>query len=418
MYLIYRIVLFLALLISWPYLVLRALIGSHGLKERLGIWDFMPDGRKTIWFHAASMGELKVIATILPKLNEIVPDIRIVITTVTKTGKDRAGKFTLPVEAYYLPIDLKSVVRRVNRKIKPALLVLAETELWPVLIRQSKQDGVIIAVVNGRISTKSFRLYKMFKSLFSPVLRSVDLLMAQTESDSKRFIELGALPANISVFGNTKFDQALIQDIKPSAKELVDFLQEEDKFAFIAGSVRAGEIKEIVETVGYIQRDANNIKTVIAPRHMKDLKLVERSLKSFNMDYIKRTDLQKAGDLDNPVLVLDTMGELGGLYRFADLAFVGGSLEPLGGHDPLEPASVGCMVCFGPYMDNSRMFADFLVRSGGAVYVKNARELSHLVKEIATDKKLAKDMGEKARQAVIAGSGVSQKIAEKLAEFI
>lgn len=418
MYLIYRIALFLALLLSWPYLVLRAIIAGHGLKERLGIWDFVPDGRKTVWFHAASMGELKVVTTIIPKLNEIAPDIRTVITTVTKTGKDMASKLTLPVEAYYLPLDLKSIINRVNRKIKPALLVLVETELWPVLIRQLKQRGVKIAIVNGRISNKSVRLYEMFKPLFSSVLQKVDFIMAQTESDSKRFIELGAVPANVDVYGNIKFDQALVRNVKPPGKELVNFLTEGDKFVFIAGSVRAGEIRELVEAVGDIKRETNNVKTIIAPRHMKDLKLVEKNLKSFNLNYVKRTDLPKVKDFDNPILVLDTMGELGGLYRFANLAFVGGSLKPLGGHDPLEPASSGCVVCFGPYMDNSRMFADMLVDSGGAVCIKNGKELAYLIKRLATKRMLVDEMAEKARQAFVSGSGVSQKIAEKLAEFI
>jgi len=418
LYLIYRIVFLLALLISWPYLVLRALIGGHGLKERLGIWDFVPDGRKTIWFHAASMGELKVIATILPRLNEIIPDIRIVITTITKTGKKMAGKLFPSADIYYLPLDTIFAVNMVKRKIRPVLLVLVETEIWPVLIKQLKKKGVKIVIVNGRISRESFRFYKIFKFLFSSVLQSVDLLMAQTDSDCKRFIELGALPSSVGVHGNTKFDQALIRDIKPSAKELVDFINEEDKFVFIAGSVRAGEIMEVIKAIYDIRRDINNIKTIIAPRHMKDSKLVEKSLKSFNISYIKRTGLQRAGDIENPVLVLDTMGELGGLYRFADLAFVGGSFEPLGGHDPLEPASAGCMVCFGPYMDNSRVFADLLVQSGGAVYVKNGRELAHLVKEVSADKKIAEVMGEKARQTVVSGSGISKRIAQKLVELI
>ncbi len=416
MFIIYQIIVFTGLLLASPYLILRAVIGEHGLKERLGLWDFKPDDRKTIWFHAASMGELKTITTILPELFEHDPRLRIIITTVTKTGKARALKLPYPVEAFYLPIDLKPAIDHVLKKVKPSVLVLVETELWPALIRQMHRAGTKIVVANGRISNKSFKFYEFFIAIFSPVIRQLNYIMVQTKKDAEKYIRLGAIPQNVAVYGNTKFDLVLVQDKRPPAKELENYLSIKDCFIFIAGSVRPGEIRSVVEAVSICSRKTDNLKTIIAPRHLKDLKDLEKNLRLSSLKYIKRTDLPKGTRSDVPILVLDTMGELGGLYRFADLAFVGGSLVDVGGHDPLEPASAGTAVCFGPHMDNCRMFADILVDSGGSFYVKNSAELSVLIDKLASDKTLARQLGEKSHQAVLSHSGVSQKIAERLLE--
>jgi len=418
LFIIYQIIIAIGLIVASPYLLLRAIIGGHGLKERLGLWDFQPDGRQVVWFHAASMGELKIISTILPEFQKLAPDIRVIITTVTKTGKAKASKLPFPVEAFYLPIDIKFAVKKVVKKIHPVLFVLAETELWPALIYQVSKSGCKIAIVNGRISSRSFRFYQPALPLTLSMLQKIDYIMTQTDSDAERFLMLGARPSAVAVYGNTKFDQVLTAERKPPAVELKEYLGADNQFVFIAGSVRAGEIHIVIDALAIVLKSISNFSVVLAPRHLKDLNKLETAVKLAELSYIKRSHFPGNPSANKPVLILDTMGELGGLYSFADLAFVGGSLVKIGGHDPLEPASAGCAVCFGPHMDNSRQFADMLVASGGAVYVKNSADLSNLIKMLIDDKARAKLIGEKARQAVLSHTGVSKKIAVKLVEYL
>ncbi len=413
----YQIVLLSILIIGGPYLLIRAIIGGHGLKERLGFWKFIADDRKTVWFHAASMGELKVINSILPQLLIKNPDLRIAISTITKTGKTEAVKLFHPIEVFYLPLDLQCCVNRVIRKVKPSLLILVETEIWPILIRQTALANAKIVIVNARLSRKSFRFYRLFKSFISSVLDKIEFIMTQTEKDSTRFIHLGAGPQKVEIYGNTKFDQVLIENAKPPAQELVNFLNHDDKFVFIAGSVRPGEYEAVLTAVKAALMENIKLKAVIAPRHMKDIFQLETTLKTFGLSYVKRSDLPGKKSNES-VLIIDTMGELRGLYSYANLAFVGGSLVKIGGHDPLEPASAGCMVCFGPYMENTRLFADILVEAGGAAYINDSDELSGLIIKLAKEPDMAGQLGEIARQTVSAHAGASAKTARKLAEFV
>ncbi|MCP4583978.1 MAG: hypothetical protein GY839_20395 [candidate division Zixibacteria bacterium] len=417
MYLAYQILFIVFLIITGPYLVIRAIAGGHGVKQRLGFWNFTPDDRKTVWFHAASMGELKVISCILPELLTSNPDLRIIITTITKTGKTKAEQLFDPIEVYYLPLDLKCCVNRVLRTVKPSMLVLVETELWPILIRQASRHNVKIATVNARISHKSYRFYKLTKALFSSALRNIELIIAQTDDDASRFKKLGAKPDLVVTYGNIKFDQVLDKNPRPPAKVIKDFLNHDGRFVFIAGSIRTGEFQSVLKAITKALKSNVELKVVIAPRHMKDIGLLETCLKSFSLGYIKRSELP-AAESRAAVMILDTMGELGGLYSYANLAFVGGSLIKIGGHDPLEPASAGCMVCFGPHMDNSLMFANLLVDSGGATYIKNSDELLSLIMKLAGDNNLSSTMGRKAYQAVLDHSGVSARTARKLLELI
>lgn len=418
MFVIYQILLAIGLVLASPYLLFRALVGKHGLRERLGFWNFVPDGRKTVWFHSASVGELKIISTILPELQKMAPELRFVITSVTKTGRENARKLNLAAEHYYLPIDFKLAVDRVIARVKPELLVIVETELWPALIRRAHHAGARVVIANGRISKKSFQLYELAFPLIAPVLEMVDFVMAQTKDDATKYTMLGIWPTKVAVYGNAKFDQIADSNHGSLAPELAEFVSGDEHFIFVAGSVRAQEFGEITESVRLASSKIERLKVVLAPRHLKDLGDLEFSLQAAELSYRRRTSLGTGPGVNQAVLVLDTMGELSQLYRHADLAFVGGSLAKIGGHDPLEPASVGCAVCFGPHMDNSRQFADLLVQAGGAVYVKNGRELAELIQRLAADPSQVESLAGKAKQSVLSHVGVSRRIAEKLVSLI
>jgi 3-deoxy-D-manno-octulosonic-acid transferase len=416
-YLAYQAFLFLLLLIASPYLLARTIFGGHGFRERLGFWRFVSDERKVAWFHAASMGELKVISSILPELLKINPDLRMVISTITKTGHEKASKLFAPIEVFYLPLDLRSCVKRALDKVKPSLLVLVETEIWPMLIDQADRANVKIAVVNGRISEKSFRLYKIFGKLFSSTLHKVDYVLGQTEDNRQRFINLGMNPSKVADYGNIKFDQVLDRSANSLPQELANHLSRQDRFVFVAGSIWPKEFGPVIESIKTIMNINPQFIAILAPRHLKNLKRLEETLQFGNVSYFKRSQIEK-GTAGAGVIILDTMGELSSLYHYADLAFVGGSFVNVGGHDPLEPASAGCLVCFGPNMQNSRMFADIIVKAGGAFYLNDGDELAELLKKLIENKALATELGGKARQAVLDHAGVSRQIAGKLAEYI
>jgi len=415
-YLVYQILLTLALIITSPYFFIIALLEKHGIRERLGDWAFKSDDRKVIWFHAASMGELKAISSVLPELTKAKPELRVVISTMTKTGKTRARKLFDPIEIYYIPIDLKFFVRRVIKRVRPSVLVLVETEIWPVLIAETSRADVKLAVINARISHKSLKLYRILGVLFKPVVEKFDIVMTQTEKYSKRFIALGARPENVAAMGNMKFDQILDFSSVGLSPELDRVLNRHDKFVFIAGSIWPNEFEKMIQAVKKARDTHPELIAVLAPRHMKNLPKLEEALSAQGISYIKRSSLSDK-ITDANILILDTMGELSSLYRYADLAFVGGSLVKIGGHDPLEPASSGCPTCFGPHMENSQIFVDILLNSGGAFYINDELELEKLIKKMLSDKSLAKELGRKAEQTVLDHSGVSGDIARKLAEL-
>lgn len=417
MYLAYQVLVIVLLIITGPYILLRGIFGGHGIKERLGFWKFIRDDRQTIWFHAASMGELKAINSILPELLKITPEVRVIITTITKTGKTEALRLFKPVEVFYLPIDLSCCISRAIRKVKPSLLILVETELWPVMISRSHQAGVKMAVINARLSLKSFKFYKLFRSFFASIVGKIDFIMAQTDDHANRFMALGADKERVSVYGNIKVDQVLNQNPKPPAPELLDFLNHDDKFIFIAGSIWPGEFDVVITAIRKLPGSRSHARIILAPRHLSNLSKLEEALRLSNVGFVKRSRLLEDKTEGN-VMILDSMGELGGLYRYANLAFVGGSLVKIGGHDPLEPASSACPVCFGPHMENSKSFVEILIKAGGAFYISDAGSLASLMMELADNPEKAKTIGQKAYRAVLSHAGVSRNIARKLAEFL
>jgi 3-deoxy-D-manno-octulosonic-acid transferase len=254
--------------------------------------------------------------------------------------------------------------------------------------------------------------------MISTIMKRVDYIMAQTDADADRFMRLGAKPLSVAVYGNAKFDQVPTNNGKAPAEELARYFSGIKDFIFVAGSIRGGEIGSVIKAVKKALERAPDLHIVLALRHMKELPKLEMALQTRGLSYVKRSEIGGKTVRSHSVMVLDTMGELGSLYHYADLAFVGGSLVKIGGHDPLEPAAAGCAVCFGRHMENSRMFADILVQANGALYVNSGNDLNRLIVGLASDKSRAEIMGEKARQAVLSHSGVSAKAAQKLVELL
>jgi 3-deoxy-D-manno-octulosonic-acid transferase len=425
MYTLYNLLLNLAFIIAFPYLFLRAAWGKHGVLERMGrlSWQKIEKLRnqKVIWFHAASVGEVKALSVIIPQVRRNHPEYELVVSTLTKTGKADAEK-TLKGKGmvFFVPVDLKRFVRRALRRIKPVALILVETELWPNLIREAKKSGCFVGLVNGRISQRSLRKYQLVKSLFAKTLGHLDLLCLQSEEYKERMMMLGADEAKIVITGNLKFDRLLLADGCQDADRIRKSLHiSQDQRVLVAGSTREGEEQILLPVFKRLKQQYSDLIFVLAPRHLNRLSQVEGILSDEGLDFVRRTQLGELASKHTQVgesalnhktlILLDTMGELSKIYCLADVAFVGGSLVPVGGHNLLEPAIYGVPVLFGQHVENFKEEAKILVESGGGIQVKNQEELQLSLTSLLSDDQLRKRLGQRAREAIERKTGVAKK---------
>ena len=376
--------------------------------------------KNVIWLHAASVGEIKALSTIIPQLKKINPEYSLIVSVVTESGKKEAerilsaGSIGKEVEfVFHAPIDLKRFVKRALSCVNPCALILIETELWPNLIREAKIRDCSVILINGRISGKSFSKYLLLKSLFSETLSYVDLFCMQSGEDAERVRKLGAESFKIKVLGNLKFDRIITQiseiDKNMLKKKLsIPF----DLKVLVGGSTRKGEDEILVRVFKRLKKDHRNLLLLLAPRHLDRMKKIEKMLCHQKLDFVRRSELDGKPPLSNQrVILLDTMGELASIYAIADIAFVGGSMVPIGGHNLLEPADCGVGVIFGPYVDHFKTAADLLIQSGGGIKIRNEEELYARLSDLLKDEDKRKEMGISAKEAIRKQSGVSQKTA-------
>jgi 3-deoxy-D-manno-octulosonic-acid transferase len=424
MYTLYNLLLNLAFIIAFPYLFLRAAWGKHGVLERMGRLSGQKieklRGQKVIWFHAASVGEVKALSVIIPQVRRNHPEYELVISTLTKTGQADAEK-TLKGKGmvFFVPVDLKRFVRRTIRRIKPLALILVETELWPNLIREAKKSGCLVGLVNGRISERSLRRYRIVRSLFAETLGYLDLLCVQSEEYKQRMLLLGAVESRIVITGNLKFDRLLLGDGSRDVSQIRKSLHiRSDQRVMVAGSTREGEEQILLPVFKRLKQQYPNLIFVLAPRHLNRLSQIEGILSVHGLNFVRRTQLDEsaskhaegASPLNHKSLILlDTMGELSKIYCLADVAFVGGSLVPVGGHNLLEPAICGVPVLFGPRVDNFKEEAKILMESGGGIQVDNQEGLQRELTNLLSDDEKRKRLGQKAREAIERKTGVAKK---------
>jgi 3-deoxy-D-manno-octulosonic-acid transferase len=415
MYFVYTLFYSLIFILIFPYLILRGLFGRHGVLERLGKISLPQKlSRPLIWFHAASVGEVKALATILPKLKKLKTDSSIAVSVVTKTGKKQARE-SLPQAdlIFYFPLDFPFILRKVLRKLNPALLVLVETELWPNLIRESKEYGCKLSLINGRLSQKSFKRYHRVKSFSRLVLSYFDQFLIQSSEDAKRFRELGADESKTEIIGNLKFDRTILgingYD-KFYLRKSLGLLKEEK--LIIAGSTHPEEERIILSAFKRLREEHKELVLLLAPRHLSRLGEIEELLSGYHLSYIKKSSIRE--DKEAEIILLDTMGELEKLYSIGELAFVGGSLIPVGGHNILEPASYGIPVLFGTHIENFKSASELLLKSGGGIMIKDEEELYQKVSLLLKDDILRKELGKKAKEALSSQSGISDKTVQLL----
>jgi len=370
MYLLYSL-----LLVTWGILLIPVFLYRAwryhkrlpGLSQRLGRLpdSLKSDGRPTIWFHACSVGETLSLQPLVRNLRENFPEARFVFSTITQTGQAIAMQHFAAYGAgnvFYFPIDLASVTGRVLKWIRPTMIVIIDTEIWPNLIHQANRRGIPVVLANGRISAASFRYYRCARILLGRVFREYTLLMMQSAEDARRIAGTGAPPQKIIVTGNIKFDKSLIEEgaNKNTAGDLDGFCSDQSNSPLIvAGSTHGGEEEILLEALQRVRAipELSGTRLLLAPRHPERFAEVAGLIlqKGFNL---RRRTTNSGKGTNAEVLLLDTLGELAAAYRFATVSFVGGTLIRHGGHSIMEPALYSRPIVTGPSMENFRGVVD------------------------------------------------------------
>ncbi len=412
------------LVFATPYFLARAFMNRRFQRALIQRMGFLPTStmKRPIWVHAASVGEVFCTVPLLKRIRKEFAHCEIVLTTMTSTGNE-AAKSRIPEanQVFFFPFDHPLVLRRAIEKIQPSLVLVAETELWPNFLRACGKKGIPVVLFNGRISEKSFRRYLLLKPFFKRCLQSISLFLMQAEEDRLRLIQIGSVPERTKVTGNLKFDQSL----SPVALEAVARMSEffpplKKETILIAGSTRPGEEEILLNLFKDLREIIPHLVLILAPRHLERLDEVERILKRESIPWMRRTSLQKdqKGKDRPPVMLLDTMGELMGLYSIGTVVFIGGSLVPVGGHNPLEPLFFKKCTLFGPYMFHFSEISSRLVEAGGAVQVENAKDLSSQLKQFLVDEKARNQVGEKGYQFLQRHQGATDRTFEEIRPFL
>jgi 3-deoxy-D-manno-octulosonic-acid transferase len=420
---IYNALLVLGLLLTSPWWILQMLRqGKYraGLLERLGSVPSRlktpPDGRKTLWIHAVSVGETVAAAGLIERLqgNE---RLRVVISTTTQTGQKLARERFGAENVFYFPLDLSFSIRRYLDALQPAAVVLLETEFWPNFLHRLSQRGIPVLTVNARISDRSLPRYLRFGWLFRPVLAGVACFAAQSKLDAERLRQIGAPPENVTVAGNLKFDAAPPAEGVAIVERLRTALSGRGP-AIVAGSTVEGEEPAVIEAFAKVRQEFPAAVLLLAPRHKERFEEVARLLEGSGMPFFRRSRLAEETPISLPsgsVLLLDSLGELASLYSLGTLAIVGGGFARRGGHNILEPASFGVATLSGPHSENFRDIFTLFVREK-AVAIAPMEKMGKALLELLRDEAGRRAMGERARQLVLAQRGATERTARLIEE--
>ena len=397
------------LLFSIPF-VFFYLLKKGGVKERLGF--ILPGKKRGIWIHAVSVGEVKAAEPVIKLLRKNLPETPIFLSTVTSTGREVARKSLGKWVDYlfYFPLDFPFSVIKVIFSLRPRLIILMETELWPNLLYFSHYFSVPIILANGRLSPASFRNYSRFSFFLKPFLAYFSSILVQTERDKKGFLKLGFPGQLLKVVGNTKFDHYSLPS--PSGKDSLPASSPPDVYPVIcAGSTHPPEEKLILRIFRKVKEEYPGAKLILAPRHPERVKEVEKLIPA-SFSYVLRTEMSSR-EWSETILILNTVGELQNFYSLADVAIMGGTFVPVGGHNPLEPLFHRVPVIFGPHVFNfSEIFS--LIEGRGGIKVDNEEELEKVLLAWLRKRNDLEREGEKGYHLIAKNRGASERIWEEV----
>jgi 3-deoxy-D-manno-octulosonic-acid transferase len=417
----YNVALLVALAATAPWWLWK-MATTH--KYREGLWERLgrvPDrlranGQPAIWLHAVSVGEVLAVSRLVGELEQALPGYRLLISTTTRTGQDLARKRFGAERVFYFPLDLPWAVEWYLWAIRPRMLVLAETEFWPNLLDECFRRRVPVAVVNARISDRSWPRYRHLRWLWRGFLRRLVRVLAQSETDAERLRALGCRPERVTVAGNLKFDVRAAEET-----EIVRQLRAASAGLrlVVAGSTLEGEEAALLEAWPQVLDAEPQLAMVLAPRHPERFGAVAELLESAKVVWRRRSEWDSARQPLAPgeIVLLDTIGELASVYSLASVAFVGGSLVPAGGHNPLEPAQFGVPIIIGPHYANFRAITyDLLAHE--ALRILGRESVAAAMVELLQDHAAAKVMGARARQVFDEQAGATERCVAALRELL
>jgi len=417
----YNLALLAVLVAATPWWLWRMVTTQkyrEGLLERIGRVRFLKGqgDRPLIWVHAVSVGEVLAVSRLVGELDAACSGHQLVISTTTRTGQALARERFGANRVFYCPLDLPWAVRAYLNALKPRLLILAETEFWPNLLSGCFRRGIPVAVVNARISDRSWPRYRRLRWLWKPFLMRLSRVLAQSETDAERLKAIGCLPERVSVAGNLKFDvRAVVEaDATRQLKSLAADLR-----LGVAGSTLEGEEAALLEAWPRLLEADPQLAMVVAPRHPERFGAVAALLDQSGFKWVRRSEWtgKPAAELKpfggGEIVLLDTIGELASVYSLASLAFVGGSLIPVGGHNPLEPAQFGVPIVMGPHYANFRAITDDL-RAHDAIRIAEKAMLAKALVDLLWDRMAATAMGARARQVFEQQAGATARCVEAI----
>ena len=411
MILLYRLLTYVLYVLLYPLARWRAARGDEVWRGRLGL--DLPSKPVDLWMHAASVGEIRVIGNLIAFLIKGKPDIRVHVTAVTRTGVETA-RSVLPrrVSVAVLPLDVLPLFGRVMDQLQPKMIIVAETEIWPNLIGAAALKAIPIVLVNGRMSENSQGKYRFMARSLKQLLSQYEHFFFKSEADRDRFLSFGLDAAKGVVAGDMKFDAPMAM----KSKEWVEGIRAElgvsmEQFLVVAGSTRPGEEDVLLAGFDELRKQYPQLRLVLAPRHLERLDELRRLVEETRIPYCFYGD----GRVCEAVSLVDRMGLLNDLYLAADLAFVGGTLVNIGGHNILEPVWARTPVLFGPYLDNVADAAEYIVANNYGARVKDDAELKQMISDVVEKRRefAEKEESDSGRSATaLAGSYILKRLAD------
>lgn len=419
MYWIYSALLAVAMVVTLPFWLWQmARQGKYraGLRERLGKVPerlALQDRRPCIWVHAVSVGEVIAVTRLVESMGARFPQHRVVVSTVTDTGQKLARARFGGENVFYLPLDFVFAIRPYCDRLRPQLVVIAETEFWPNFLHSARTSGARVAVVNARISDRSFRGYRRVRGLLRKVLINVDLFLTQTEQDRERLEAIGALAERVRVAGNLKFDAAL-----PESPPLVARLRAAlaGGPVLVCGSTVEGEEPLLLRAFENVRASYPQSVMILAPRHPERFAEVAHLLEHMGVPFWRRS-LWNGEPCGGGIFLVDTIGELASLYGLADIAFVGGSLVPRGGHNILEPAQHGVAIVVGHHTENFRDIV-WLFAQNDAVRIVGPAELPLVLMDLLANEQERTALGKRASETLKTQTGASERTLKALEKLL
>jgi 3-deoxy-D-manno-octulosonic-acid transferase len=421
--LVYSAMLLAVLVVGAPYWLVRMATGGRYRAGLLGRLGRVPEGlreavagRVVVWVHAVSVGEVLAAAQLIRELKAALPGWVVAVSTTTETGQRLAKQRLADSPVFYLPLDFAFSVRRYLDVLQPKMLVMMESELWPRLIVECAGRGIPMAVVNARISDRSFPRYMRLRRLWRPFLEQLSLFLAQSEETAERLVQIGAPAERVKVTGNLKYD---VQTREASAltKRVGSLLQ--GIRLVVAGSTLAGEEEMLLAAWPSLQKEVPDAVLLIAPRHPDRFDEVLGLIRKTGYPFFRCSQLMVATEpiLGGTILLLDTIGDLASMYGIAAVAFVGGSLVAKGGHNPLEPAQFAVPVVMGPSYENFREVVERMC-AGDAIRIVPREKLGETLVALLRDTEGARTLGERGRGVFEQQSGATGRTVKALTNLL